>query len=137
MSQIPARRNDPATSKAAAASVKTSEREQECLIIFSGVKQGTMAHPVLESLQDLSNDELRKLTGDAQTANISSRVSSLFRKGLIRLTENERVSDEGRMQQCHEYVPVNQVQAQLVINRKILDDREMKKLDRLLAKRTA
>lgn len=122
-SYIPARDNDPGTAKAAARNVDITARETECLTIFHGVKHGTFGH----RHTDLTNEELADKTGDDQYSNISSRVSSLFRKGCIRLTGNERKSRQGRSQQCHEFVEPEEREKQMEINLAILAERKTRK----------
>lgn len=97
---IPARHGDPQTSKEAAASVNINERQKRVLEIFK------RRHNDVEALhRDLTNEELIDLMGEEQVGNISSRVSELRNRGLLRLNGNKRKSRQGKLNQCHEFVP--------------------------------
>ena len=123
---IPARSYDRDTAKQAAAEVNITEREHECMTIYWMVKHGQMVCPGYSGATDLTNDELSILTGDAQVANISSRSSKLYEKGVLRYTGNKRQSREGRDQDCKEYVEKENWLKQAAINQAEIAARKAK-----------
>lgn len=96
---IPARRYDPDTSKIAARMVDTTKREQAVLDAF------------IAANRPMCNEQLIDFMQEEQTGNVSSRVTSLRRKGFLRWTGTYYESRQKRPQRVNALVPVAEREA--------------------------
>lgn len=86
------RNSDPITSRIAAHLVDTTKREQQVLNAFIAVNR------------PMCNEQVADSTGDDQYSNISSRVTSLRRKGFLRWNGAYHKSRQGRNQRVNQLV---------------------------------